>query len=298
MRKFTYIIGIIIGISALWSCTKDDIKEVKPSDINNISSFEEPGKIGITWEYEEPKNIEYIKFSYLDKRTGRQSVRLASSYANTIIIPETLKRLGEYEFTIQPFSSTHTGGNVHTFTAISGAALATYSLTEDDDAVKIELEANQLSTNAQEPREGPIENILDDNINTFFHTAWSKSIPEMHYFQVELKNPVHAISFEFGTRKGNNSGDIKRMKISVSNDGEEWKEMNEQTIGLNDGNGQMYSGTPVLFDGYYKYVRFTPTARRSADPLNNSWFNLSIFRLFEEPVIIIDPEAEPTSSEE
>lgn len=51
----------------------------------------------------------------------------------------------------------------------------------------IALTADMLSTNAQEPSEGSLANLLDGNISTYFHSAWSVEVPDEHYVQVTLK---------------------------------------------------------------------------------------------------------------
>ena len=54
---------------------------------------------------------------------------------------------------------------------------------------QIKLVAEQLSTNAQEPSEGPIKNAVDGDKNTFFHTNWHEAIPYPQWIQVNLKEP-------------------------------------------------------------------------------------------------------------
>jgi ElaB/YqjD/DUF883 family membrane-anchored ribosome-binding protein len=43
-----------------------------------------------------------------------------------------------------------------------------------------------LSTNAPEPKEGAIAHLLDGNPGTFFHSAWSEDINEVHHLKVHV----------------------------------------------------------------------------------------------------------------
>lgn len=62
------------------------------------------------------------------------------------------------------------------------------------------LDASMLDTHAQEPTEGPIADVLDGDINTFFHSRWSEPIPDLHDFIVKLLEPVRKFAFSYTTR--------------------------------------------------------------------------------------------------
>ncbi|MDO5105661.1 discoidin domain-containing protein [Capnocytophaga sp.] len=287
---------MLVASLTLVACKKDEPK-INPSGIKNLQSEELPGQIKITWEKEEPVTFEHLRFTYFDKLTKKEVLRLASIYSNEIIIPNTRKKYGEYEFKIQPVSATGTEGQVYTFKATSGAAPATYQLTEGDDAVKVNLSVDMLETNAQEPSEGHIANLIDGNNYTYFHTKWSGSpINAQHYFQINLTESLQGFKFNISTRhNGNGSGDVKRMKVEASNDGETWVEVGIQTYDLAsraaDDRRRTFNGNPILMNAKYSKLRFTPLARRNADPLNKSFFDMGEFSLFNEPVLITDPEA-------
>lgn len=68
---------------------------------------------------------------------------------------------------------------------------------------KYPLTAEMLSTNAQEPSEGPLANILDGNIETFFHSAWSVAVDDNHYVQVTLPEGVKKFAFSYTNRSTN-----------------------------------------------------------------------------------------------
>ncbi len=84
---------------------------------------------------------------------------------------------------------------------------------------KYPLTANMLYTNAQEPSEGPLANILDGNISTFFHSMWSVSIPDAHYVQVNLPQTIESFKFTYTNRDSNGNAALTNFNVSVSEDG-------------------------------------------------------------------------------
>lgn len=68
----------------------------------------------------------------------------------------------------------------------------------------ISLSVDNFSTNAQEPTEGPLQNICDKNIewDNYFHTRWSSGgyATGNHYVQVSLPEPLTEFSFGYLTR--------------------------------------------------------------------------------------------------
>lgn len=70
----------------------------------------------------------------------------------------------------------------------------------DINGYLVPLTVSMLSTNAQEPTEGPISNLLDDDVNTFFHSAWSISVSGYHYLQITLPNACSRVAIEYTNR--------------------------------------------------------------------------------------------------
>ena len=70
----------------------------------------------------------------------------------------------------------------------------------------MKIEADQLSTNAQEPSEGPIKNLIDGKGNTFFHTRWSSPQIELpHYIQIDFKEAHEDFAIYYQNRYGINT---------------------------------------------------------------------------------------------
>lgn len=90
---------------------------------------------------------------------------------------------------------------------------------------KIPLSVSMLSTNAQEPSEGPITGLVDNNPNTYFHTRCSTgagSVP--HDIKVQLAEPITKLVFAYQNRN-NTNGKPQEIKVSVSNDGVTWTQL-------------------------------------------------------------------------
>ena len=68
----------------------------------------------------------------------------------------------------------------------------------DGSGELIELSADNLTTNAQETSEGPIANLCDGDINTFWHSAWSFNVDAEHYLEVTIPEGLDLTSFSFG----------------------------------------------------------------------------------------------------
>lgn len=71
----------------------------------------------------------------------------------------------------------------------------------DEGALKLQTTnengAFYLSTNAPEPTEGPIENLVDGDNNTYFHSAWSVDVNQVHHLMVKVADVDITNSFNF-----------------------------------------------------------------------------------------------------
>ena len=76
-----------------------------------------------------------------------------------------MKKYGDYTFTFQAFNDKNEAGAPMQVKAQSGLLPATVTYSKGD---KINVTADMLSTDDQEPSEGPIKNLVDGNYNSFF----------------------------------------------------------------------------------------------------------------------------------
>lgn len=145
---------------------------------------------------------------------------------------------------------------------------------------QIQLNADMLSSNWPEPSEGSLANLLDGNINTYFHSAWSISTTGEHYVQIALTEPIQRFLFTYTTRSSNGNANPAELYVSVSPDGESWTEVGRYVQGedrLPTGAAETWTSPIIESDSQdVKYIRITNV--KSAT--NNPFFVWSEFALF------------------
>ena len=178
MKKNIFLLAVTLLLIGFASCSDEDTKPIIPSDVIDLSADtqDKPGYIVLRWATPDDNTIRYIKVSYYDYLLEQDVVRLASVYADSVLIPDTRKKFGEYEFKVQSYSETGDAGNVQTIKAVSEPAPVQVVFGESK---QIALTVDQLSTNAQEKSEGPIANLIDGDAsaNSYFHSTWNNPIP-------------------------------------------------------------------------------------------------------------------------
>lgn len=105
---------------------------------------------------------------------------------------------------------------------------------------KVALTEDMLQTNAQEPNEGPIRNVLDGNTGTFFHTAWSMTVDANHWFGVKTPDTYTKFAFMWTGRNSSYNDTPAWMNFYVGS-----SEANLKKI-LYD-NGAEYNGTACSY---------------------------------------------------
>lgn len=290
MKRILYLIAIVASFT-LASCSSDDVAPITPSNISNIASEALPGQIKLTWDVPADKNLDYVQISYYDHLEKKEMLRLASVYSDSIIIPNTRAKYGDYNFTFVPVSSTKTYGTPTQFTAKSGPAPTTTIV----DVMPLNLKAEDLFTDAQEPSEGPLANIIDGNVGTFFHGAWSVDFgPLPHYIVVKLPRKVDLFRFSYTTRNAAAAGNHpKEMNIYVSNefDGTTYDVSGLTPIAeltdLPNGAAQSYTSDNLQLDDRYQYVWFQVRSTHG----NTKYFAMSVLNISEVELHITNPEA-------
>ena len=169
-------------------------------------------------------------------------------------------------------------------------------------------EACQLSSNAKEPKEGAFANLIDGDVATLFHSAYSEGAGPAegvyHNLQVDLKgNPAQNFFFEFTARSGSYHETPNLIDVLATNDADlyadaesddaEWtliKTIDEPDM-PNEGLYK-YTSEFVTMDSPYRYLRFVVkhTTNQDAGRVNSytgmPYFNLSEFQIYTG----VDPE--------
>lgn len=133
--------------------------------------------------------------------------------------------------------------------------------------------ADQYTSNATQPNEGSIANLLDGTYSSYFHTKWGEAVGEDHYLQAELSDLTSDIRFYFKKRSDNNYNRPTQIQILGSTDGTSFTEVTTISNGLptNETVLDYYSET-IHSDTPYKYYRFVVKATNSG-ALDNQYYD-------------------------
>lgn len=285
MKKIIFLCTFVTTLFFM-SCNDDDVAPIQPSDISNITSESLPGSIKLYWDVPSDSNYYYVKVKYYDPRIKKDAVRLASVYADMIMIPDTRAKYGEYAFMLQPFSSTNTPGNTHTIQAVSGKARAdtTYVNT------KLALTENNVTSNDIQPSREP-KYLLDGDPATFFHSRWQNPQFPVPYLEVNLDEPIEGGLKFYYSGRDNGRNYPTEIRIEASVDGSDWDVVETISDGLPNPTGEIaeYTSPTILFGNTKKYNHLRFWITKTED--GRRWFVMSEFSLWEVKLIISDPEA-------
>lgn len=117
---------------------------------------------------------------------------------------------------------------------------------------QISLTVDMLSTNAQEPSEGPIKDLIDGDPATYFHSAWSVGVSQPHYVEIALKEPIKRMAFKFQNRANANG---KAQEIKVLGLTDSWEELETLTGGMPTGAGSIYSSKTIASTKPFSRIR-------------------------------------------
>ena len=287
MKKIAILLTFV---AALFLISCDNETPIVPSDISNVRAESRPGAIFLAWDRPADLNYEQLWIRWFDHLTQSDRFWVSSVYADTVLIPNTRAKFGTYTFTLQTESSTGTlNSNVHTITAVSLPAPITTILGTLN---AVPLTAGQLSTNAQDPGEGPIANLIDGNTATFFHSSWRGDRPPMpHWIQVDLGMEVTTNHYyRFWTRnRANNQQVPVDFDLLGSLDGDTWfllRNFTQAEDNLNTGAGAEWTSESFMVTQPFRYIRYSVNTVHTG----NTFFNMSGFRFYVGTVTIIDPE--------
>lgn len=159
---------------------------------------------GTTWVFEQVNaNGEFV----LTPATLPDGETAHSHFDSEVItLPSATNKI---RFTVL---GTNTGAAWEGYTFFTLAEFNMYK----EDGTKINLTAENFSTNAQEGSEGQIAGICDGDKTTYFHSRYQgQSVGAYHYIEVTLPEEVQKFKFSFDSRNQNNIP--AAMVISTSN---------------------------------------------------------------------------------
>ena len=149
-------------------------------------------------------------------------------------------------------------------------------------------DASMYSSNAVEPTEGSLANLLDGDLGNFFHSLWSSTGPdEDHYLQASLKDAIDGFVFIYHKREDNNNN--RPTSITIGS-GPEATEVTTINSGLPvDNNDPWYTSSLISLDEASDIIRFTVTATNNAAANNGHvFFTFAEFYILEAKESVIN----------
>ena len=170
-------------------------------------------------------------------------------------------------------------------------------------------DVKQLSSNASDEAEGKnLNDLIDGNPGTFWHSDWHQKVKDPHYLQVELNEPVSGlVQIELTRRNTTGGGHIIHMYVQGSNDAEAWTNIGYMVTPYDGVANSVVSSQPIdLGADSFKYLRFILGRRSdlnveldpfavasSASVYNKDW---SYFHTAEFQIYPVTADKEPTAT--
>ena len=90
--------------------------------------------------------------------------------------------------------------------------------------------SQQLSTDSEEPGEGEVVNVMDGNMDTYWHTTWSQKEDKYpHWVAIKLANQESIRKIRFLQRQNQENGRISRAAIETKV-GDKWVSVQQITL--------------------------------------------------------------------
>lgn len=256
-----------------------------PIETSAITSEALPGQIKLKWTKPSEDAYAYLKIWYTDPLLDETVYKISSLETDSMLIDDTRARFGEYEFFFQTFNANNEGSEVTSFKAVSGKAPIVIT---EKARTEVKLDASQLSTDAQEPTEGPISNLVNGNTNDYFHGRWSNPTTSLpHYIQVDFNEEHQVFAIEWWNRASGGSGDgfPTVVELQISNDGNEWETV-ETLTGFASTWGSHIVSDYVDAGKTFTHFRYNVTAVTQ----NKDFFHMAEFKFYDVELEVYDPE--------
>ena len=220
------------------------------------------------WEFECNLSIEEsLLDKYNQENESNNKLLPTGSYAWKPIVKFT-KGVNAVAITIEIDKSTLTPGGYILPIKLASCSKETFEIEKGKDFCllcvsyspekAVYLDPNMLSTNALEPSEGSLSNLLDNLDDTYFHSAWSWSVPQEelpHYIQIDLKEPLSVFKFQYKTRHNSGGQAPQVIILKGSNDGIKYTSIGRVDQDLPKSAKAVFDSPVLQGKEVYKYIR-------------------------------------------
>lgn len=289
MKSIARIVCVLSLCGLCLSCREED-PSMTALAVGGIRAEALPGAIRLSWEPVESRDFLYAEVSYYDFGTQTTVAKLCSRYTNTLYVDGLLNRYGKYRFTFTAYDMQERPGQPVYIEQQCLKAESYYVVVAEN---RIPLTAEQLYTNAQEPSEGPLENLVDGDPDTYFQSFWDEyTYPELkpsgyHYVAFDLRQEVSALKFQYWNRK--RGGSLPRtVNVYGGTDGTMW-DLLAHLENLPGDPGSSYTSETILTETPVSRVKFEVV---QGTDTYQPYFALAEIEFYEVVRELIDPETE------
>ena len=208
-----------------------------------------------------------LSYRYDNQQSGKTILNLDGNYQ---YIRLQVEKTGGME---------QTNGNLY----FALGELAIYPVTSYKEAPYTEkdgliTDASQLSSNAVEPTEGSLAELIDNDLTTYFHSTWSQNnaTGAKHYLQVDLNNAYKQIALKYNKRQVEvDNGSPVTLHVYATNtpkDENSWTDLGTQTCAYDYDFGNT-GLLPLNFgDTAYRHIRLTVEKTTGNSQTNGNLF--------------------------
>ncbi|TKG89864.1 discoidin domain-containing protein [Puteibacter caeruleilacunae] len=284
--KLKYIFLAISLMFAGVSCDSDDEAGIVPSDISNVHSDANPGQIVLRWDMPSGEsNIHYVEVDYFDHRLKKNVKNLSS--CDSLLIDNTRKKYGDYEFKLTPVSFTQTPGNTLDYNGMSGPAPKTVTVVGEQE---IEFGEGQIVANSISGSSGPYL-MFDNDESTIYHSAW-RGGPKIEdaYIDFDLGEEISAFKINWLPRTNRSEAKVVDLDLLGSTDGENWfliKNLTKEADKLPVDMKTWYKSPVIFADQPFSKLRYQVKKTNK----NNQFWHMSEMEIFKVELDVIDPES-------
>lgn len=288
MRSLIFCIVLCLGIGFCISCGQDETDDYT-FQVVNLTAEAREGSIKLNWDLPQDSNLLYVQIDYYNIRQKKDYVVTRSVFSDSLVVDGLLARDGAYTFRLTAVNVVGKMSNL--YAEVSCTCLPVQrEVTISNKEVDVDMV--HYETNAQEPTEGPLENLFDGSTATFFQTPWTVEAGWPQWVEIEVSQPVNGASF-YTINRNDGSGRPGYIEILASNDRESWVKLYEfsGSDDIPEEKNTRYN-SPLIYDlnMHYKYFRYNVLEGHN----NNPWWNLSemAWTFFEVTETVYDPENE------
>ncbi|WP_341221719.1 discoidin domain-containing protein [Polaribacter atrinae] len=255
MRKILYT--AIVALLLIGCDDSNDSNIAEPSDVVSVSAESRLGGALVKWDIPEDADYTYLEIGYV--KNGKQVIEHASKFTDTLLV-EGLINKEDFSFTIKSVNETpnaRTEGAILTSNSVTPIRRLPDITYYPEELEKLSITSDMIDTYTQENSEGPKANLVDGDINTYWHSAWSSGVaPLPHWIEInntEVSN-LGAIKYWLRQNNGDKGGRPTQWGLETSEDGVTWERVWESDDNLSVSDSSIEHS--VTFDKNYSATNF------------------------------------------